>query len=68
MAKKTISITEQVEALQKENNRLSELNKLLEKAVKWEFGYSINEIHHIISEYNKPKPEKLPHPRTTQGQ
>ena len=46
---KKVSITEQIEELQEENERLKGLQKLFEKAVKDEFGFSAKEVHKLIS-------------------
>ena len=45
MAKKTLSISDLVAELQKENERLK---KLFNQACKHEFGYDINTIHQIL--------------------
>ncbi|MCR5357169.1 MAG: hypothetical protein K6E63_07170 [Lachnospiraceae bacterium] len=55
---KKVSITEQIEELQAENERLSNLQKLFEKAVKEEFGYSVKELHKIIDEHAAEQPRK----------
>lgn len=48
MAKKTLSISDLVAELQKENERLQSLKKLFNQACKHEFGYDINTIHQIL--------------------
>lgn len=48
------SITEQIEQLQAENNRLREFEKLFEKALKKEFGIGKKEIEKKISAIEKP--------------
>ena len=55
---KKVSITEQIEELQAENERLSNLQKLFEKAVKEEFGYSVKDLHKIINEHATEQPRK----------
>ena len=67
MAKK-LSISEQIEELQAENERLQGLQKLFEKAVKDEFGYSIKEVHIMISEQIRYQQRKAANQRNTQGQ
>ena len=67
MSKKP-SIMEQIEQLQEENERLQGLQKLFEKAVKDEFGYSIKEVHIMISELIRYQQRKAASQRTTQGQ
>jgi hypothetical protein len=42
------TITEQIEDLQSENDRLKELDKLFEKAVKAEFGCDRKKIHNLL--------------------
>lgn len=49
------SITEQVEALEAEINRLKSLEKLLDKMIQLEFGTSSKNIHKIIKNYSKEK-------------
>lgn len=65
---KKISITEQIEQLQEENAHLQGLQKLFEKAVKDEFGFSIREIHMMIREQLRYQQKKAASQRTTQGQ
>lgn len=48
MSTKAKSITEMITELQEENDRLQNLGKLFEKAVRDEFGYSIKELHDLI--------------------
>lgn len=45
---KAKTITQQIEELQSENDRLRELEKLFEKAVKSEFGCDRRSIHKMI--------------------
>ena len=45
---KKITISEQIDALQVENERLQMLHKLFEKAVKAEFGLSIKDLHKLV--------------------
>lgn len=47
--RKTKSITELVTELQKENESLQSLKKLFNQACKNEFGYSVKELHDIIT-------------------
>lgn len=47
------SITEQIEDLQKENDRLREYEKLFEKALKNEFGIGRKSIHKKLAESNE---------------
>ena len=54
----TKSITTQIIELQKENERLSSLGKLFEKAVKNEFGYGIKELHQIIEKWQALERQK----------
>ncbi len=54
----TKSITTQIMELQKENERLSTLGKLFEKAVKNEFGYSVKELHQIIEKWQALERQK----------
>lgn len=49
MARKAPLITDQIAALQEENERLCSLYKLFEKAVKTEFGMGIKNIHDLIA-------------------
>lgn len=65
---KKISITEQVEQLQEENAHLQGLQKLFEKAVKDEFGFSIKEVHMMIREQLRYQQKRAAGQRTTQGQ
>lgn len=46
--KKKQNITEIVTELQSENERLKELKKLFERAVKDEFGYTIKQLHELV--------------------
>ncbi len=64
MAKK-ISISEQIEELQAENERLNGLHKLFDKAVKMEFGYSIKEVHSLLNKQLQFEQRKQ---RNSQGQ
>lgn len=48
MSTKAKSITEMITDLQNENERLQNLGKLFEKAVRDEFGYSTKELHNLI--------------------
>lgn len=50
-----LSITEQIEALEEENDRLKSLEKMLDKMVQIEFGMSSKNIHKIIKNYSKEK-------------
>ncbi len=52
------SITTQIVELQEENERLSSLGKLFDKAVKNEFGYSIKELHQIIEKWQALERQK----------
>ena len=52
---KKITISEQIEALQIENERLHKLQKLFEKAVKAEFGLSLKELHQLVNESDNNK-------------
>ncbi len=67
MSKKP-SISEQIEELQAENERLQGLQKLFEKAVKDEFGFSVKEVHKLISAQVRHQQEKNQSQRTVQGQ
>jgi hypothetical protein len=49
------NITEQIAELQNENDRLKELDKLFEKAVKAEFGCDRKKIHKLL-ENTTPEP------------
>lgn len=51
---KNKTIAEQIDELERENLRLSELEKCFDKAVKNEFGYDIKTLHKILE---KQKPE-----------
>lgn len=42
------TITEQISELQDQADKAEFLNKLFEKAVKHEFGYSIDEVHTLL--------------------
>ena len=53
MARKTPLITDQIAALEKENERLTTLQKLFEKAVKFEFGMDTKSIHGLIDKRTK---------------
>lgn len=46
------SITEQIADLQSENERLKELQKIIDKAIKNEFGIDTKKIHKIIENQN----------------
>ena len=48
MGRKVPLITDQIAALQEENERLVSLQKLFDKAVKNEFGLDTKAIHHLI--------------------
>ena len=50
---KTKSITEQIEELQQENDRLKSLEKLLNAAVKMRFGLSLKEIDSALKKKAK---------------
>ena len=65
---KKITITEQIEELQEENERLKGLQKLFEKAVKNEFGFSIKEVHKLISAQVRYQQQMNARQRTAQGQ
>lgn len=43
------TIAEQISELQEQAEKAEFLNKLFEKAVKHEFGYSISEIHTLLA-------------------
>lgn len=45
------TIAEQIEILEKENARLSELDKLFEKAILKEFSVDRKTLHKIVKEY-----------------
>ena len=64
---KKITITEQIEELQEENERLKGLQKLFEKAVKDEFGFSVKEVHKLISAHVRYQQQQNASQRTTQG-
>lgn len=49
------SITEQIEALEAENNRLKNLERILDKFIQVEYGTSSKNIHKIIKNYSKEK-------------
>lgn len=58
---KNKTISELVNELQKENEKLSNLKKLFDKACKLEFGFSVKEIHKLLDRqiaYEKRKAEK----------
>ena len=65
---KKLSITEQIEELQAENEHLQGLQKLFEKAVKDEFGFSVKEVHKLISAQVRYQQQINVRQRTTQGQ
>ena len=65
---KKFSITEQIEELQSENESLRSLHKLFEKAVKDEFGFSIKEVHRLISSQVRYQQQKNSSQRSLQGQ
>lgn len=48
---KSKSITEQIDELERENLRLSELDKLFEKAIKMEFSVDRKTLHKLVEEY-----------------
>ena len=48
MGRKVPLITDQITALQEENERLTYLEKLFDKALKNEFGLDTKAIHHLI--------------------
>lgn len=48
------TITEQINDLQKENNRLKELDKLFDKAVKNEFNMDKKIIHNLLDNWEGP--------------
>lgn len=50
---KTKSISDLVISLQKENQRLQILGKYFNKVCKIEFGYSVEDLHKIVDEYNQ---------------
>ena len=53
MARKTPLITDQIVALQEENERLTELKKLFDTAIKNEFGVDTKAIHHLLDNRNE---------------
>lgn len=58
---KTQSIGDAILEIQNENARLKSLEKLFEKAVKEEFGYSIKQLHEIVKRqeyYEQRKAER----------
>lgn len=54
------TISSQIEDLEKDNARLRNLDKLFEKAIKFEFGYDRKTIHKILKIYaeNSAFPEQ----------
>ena len=52
------SITRQVQELQAEVTKLRELDRLFERAIKSEFGFSRKEIHAIIDAAKQPREDK----------
>lgn len=48
MSSKTKTITQLVEELQSENERLKSLEKLFNKACKEEFGFDVKTLHSMI--------------------
>ena len=64
---KKITITEQIEELQEENERLKGLQKLFEKAVKDEFGFSVKEVHKLSSAQVRYQQQQNASQRTPQG-
>lgn len=48
MSKKRQSIAEQIETLQKRNDSLEKLEKLMNSYTKSEFGYTIEKLHEIV--------------------
>lgn len=53
------SITTLITELQEENERLTSLGKLFEKAVKNEFGYGTKELHQIIEKLQALERQKV---------
>ena len=49
MSRKTLLITDQITALQEENEKLSYLKKLLDKAIRNEFGMDTKAIHQTLN-------------------
>ena len=49
MSRKTLLITDQITALQEENERLTYLEKLFDKALKNEFGMDTKAIHQTLN-------------------
>ena len=49
MSRKTLLITDQITALQEENERLTYLEKLFDKALKNEFGMDTKAIHQALN-------------------
>ncbi len=50
---KTKSITDLVTELQQENESLRSLSRLANQYTRQEFGYSVRELHEIISKVNR---------------
>ena len=62
MTHKSKSITEIITELQAQNEKLSGLGKLFDRAVKEEFGYSTKEVHVLLDRqlaYEKKRAERL---------
>ncbi len=55
---KSNKLSDLAEQLQKENEQLQMLKKLFEQACKKEFGYSISQIHKMISSQEKFEAKK----------
>ena len=65
---KKVSITDQIKRLQEENERLKGLQKLFEKAVKDEFGFSVREVHKLVSAQVRYQQQKNASQNAAQGQ
>ena len=59
MARKAPLITDQIAALEEENERLSGLKKLLDKAIRNEFGVDTKTIHDLIDNRSKTENDSL---------
>ncbi len=55
---KTNKLSDLVEELQEENEKLQSLKKLFDQACKKEFGYSINQIHKMLDAQEKYEARK----------
>ena len=59
MARKAPLITDQIAALEEENERLSGLKKLLDKAIRNELGVDTKTIHDLIDNRSKTENDSL---------